>query len=416
MEVRPGYKQTEVGVIPEGWTIVTLENTSTSNGLIRGPFGGALKKSFFTGHGYKVYEQRNAIYKTHEIGDYYINLEKFKELERFRIRPGDYIVSCSGTIGCIYQIPSGAPDGVINQALLKISLNGEMVDDKYFLAIFQSESFQNRIKENSHGGAMQNLVGMDIFRKTQFQLPPKIEQEAIAEALSDADALIESVEQLIAKKRQIKQGAMQELLTGEIRLPGFEGEWEEKRLGDIAKIQRGASPRPIDSPIWFDSNSFIGWVRISDVTGSGMFLTGTSQRLSSLGIQHSRLVSAESLIMSICATVGRPIITKIDVCIHDGFVVFDNLDADHFFLFYILKWIEPNWTKHGQTGSQMNLNTGLINETIVKLPPRKEQSAIATILSDMDEEISALESKLAKTRQLKQGMMQELLTGRIRLI
>ena len=121
--------------------------------------------------------------------------------------------------------------------------------------------------------------------------------------------------------------------------------------------------------------------------------------------------------MSICATVGRPIITEIDTCIHDGFVVFENLCADKHLLYYILKSIEGDWSKHGQTGSQMNLNTGLINRTEVHLPPTTaEQTAIVAVLSDMDAEIVALEERLAKTRALKQGIMQDLLTGRVRLI
>ena len=190
-----------------------------------------------------------------------------------------------------------------------------------------------------------------------------------------------------------------------------------KRLGSIARIQRGASPRPIDSPVWFDEISAIGWVRISDVTRSGMFLHQTAQRLSPLGVQHSRPVSSGSLIMSICATVGRPIITSIDVCIHDGFVVLDDLQANQLFVYYVLSSIESEWSKHGQTGSQMNLNTELIKETKVLVPPKiVEQTAIATFLSDIDEEIAALEARFSKARQIKQGMMQELLTGKVRLV
>jgi type I restriction enzyme S subunit len=120
--------------------------------------------------------------------------------------------------------------------------------------------------------------------------------------------------------------------------------------------------------------------------------------------------------MRICATVGRPIITAVDVCIHDGFVVFDDLLADKLFMYYVLKSIEPEWSKYGQTGSQMNLNTGLITGTRVSLPPLAEQTTIATVLSDMDAEIAALEARREKTRALKQGMMQELLTGRTRLV
>ena len=114
---------------------------------------------------------------------------------------------------------------------------------------------------------------------------------------------------------------------------------------------------------------------------------------------------------------GRPIITKIETCIHDGFVVFESLTSDQLFLYYVLSHIEGDWSKHDQTGSQMNWNTALINRTVVQIPTvRSEQTAIATILSDMDTEIAALEAKLTKTRQLKQGMMAELLTGRTRLV
>ena len=189
-----------------------------------------------------------------------------------------------------------------------------------------------------------------------------------------------------------------------------------KRLGEIARIQRGASPRPIDSPAWFDENSSTGWVRISDVTSAGAYLNKTSQKLSALGVKNSRPVATGSLIMSICATVGRPIITQIDVCIHDGFVVFEDLAANRLFLYYVLKWIEPDWSKKGQTGSQMNLNTMLINGTQICVPPHDEQAAIANILSEIDDELSALESRREKTQALKKGMMQELLTGRTRLV
>jgi type I restriction enzyme S subunit len=122
--------------------------------------------------------------------------------------------------------------------------------------------------------------------------------------------------------------------------------------------------------------------------------------------------------MSICATVGRPIITDIDTCIHDGFVVFDDLTGttEHF-MYYVLTAIEDDWARHGQTGSQMNLNTALINRTEVLMPPTiEEQTAIASILTDMDTDIAALEAKVAKIGRLKQGMMQELLSGRIRLL
>jgi type I restriction enzyme S subunit len=146
-------------------------------------------------------------------------------------------------------------------------------------------------------------------------------------------------------------------------------------------------------------------------------LTTTTQKLSELGIQSSRYVEVGNLIMSICATVGRPILTQINVCIHDGFVVFRNPQIEINYLYYFLSFIEKDWSKNGQTGSQMNLNTSLIKATEIPIPPTKEeQTLIATILSDMDSEILFLQNKLSKARQLKQGMMQQLLTGKIRLV
>lgn len=121
--------------------------------------------------------------------------------------------------------------------------------------------------------------------------------------------------------------------------------------------------------------------------------------------------------MSICATVGKPIITAIETCIHDGFVVFEDLQVEQGFLYYALLAIEQDWARHGQSGSQMNLNTGLINRTEVAVPPNKEeQRAISQAFADMDADIAAIESRLNKARDLKQGMMQELLTGRVRLV
>jgi type I restriction enzyme, S subunit len=194
-------------------------------------------------------------------------------------------------------------------------------------------------------------------------------------------------------------------------------DWNATSLGSLARgIYRGASPRPIDSPIWFEESSLIGWVRISDVTQSGRYLLDTTQRLSAQGVRSSRFVPTGSLIMSICATVGRPIETRIDVCIHDGFVVFESPRAEQGFLYHVLKQLEPRWSSKGQTGSQMNLNTGLIKETLVPIPPTKaEQEAIAEALSDVDALIESLEQLLTKKRHLKQGAMQDLLTGKKRL-
>ena len=194
-------------------------------------------------------------------------------------------------------------------------------------------------------------------------------------------------------------------------------DWEVIPLSRTARrISRGASPRPIDSSEWFDARSSVGWVRISDVTRSHRFLEETSQRLSEAGIRNSRYVPSGSLIMSICATVGRPIETRIDTCIHDGFVVFDQPTVNQAFLYHVLADLEPTWSMRGQTGSQMNLNRGLINSRMVAIPSAiEEQSAISDVLSDVDALLGGLDRLIAKKRDLKQAAMQQLLTGKTRL-
>ena len=217
-QLNTGYKQTELGEIPRDWKLISLQNMAAPNGLVRGPFGGAIKKEHFTKTGYKVYEQRNAIYSNIEIGNYYIDQKKFDELTRFSVSSGDFIVSCSGTIGRIYQIPEKHPKGVINQALLKITLN-DSIDSKYFCHYFKWDIFQERITDGTQGGAMKNLVGMAEFKQSLMPLPTlKREQTAIANVLSDMDKDLEALQQRLHKTQQIKQGMMQELLTGKTRL------------------------------------------------------------------------------------------------------------------------------------------------------------------------------------------------------
>lgn len=418
MGVRPGYKRADVGVIPEEWACTKVRGIASTarNAIVGGPFGSDLVSNDYVDDGVPVIRGTNMSGQWVSGAFAFVTPKKAKSLDANLARPGDIVFTQRGTLGQVSLVPDTPFDSyLVSQSQMKLSVNREAADPLFFYYVFTSDDQQDLIR----GGTIQTGVphiNLGILRGIPVQLPPLPEQRAIAEALSDVDALLGALDRLIAKKRDLKQAAMQQLLTGQTRLPGFHGEWEVKRLGDIARIQRGASPRPIDSPVWFDENSSIGWVRISDVTRSGMFLRETTQRLSTLGVQHSRSVARGSLIMSICATVGRPVITEIDVCIHDGFVVFDNLLVEKQFVYYVLKWIEPDWSKHGQTGSQMNLNTGLIAGTHISVPPKPEQAAIAKVLGEMDAELAVLDQRSTKTGALKQAMMQELLTGRTRLV
>jgi len=193
--------------------------------------------------------------------------------------------------------------------------------------------------------------------------------------------------------------------------------WQRVRIGEIAEVTRGASPRPIASDRWFDNSSKVGWVRISDIGRSdGLLLKTTTQRLSADGIARSRYLPPGTLIMSIAATVGLPIITGIPACIHDGFVALQRLrGVDQRFLFYALKAQEDALKAAGQTGSQANVNTEIVNRLEILLPTESEQLRIAECLHDAEQATIKLKGLISKLEAVKQGMMQQLLMGESRL-
>ena len=194
-------------------------------------------------------------------------------------------------------------------------------------------------------------------------------------------------------------------------------DWRDTTIGALATVSRGASPRPIASTRWFDSKSDVRWVRIADVNRSdGRTLYETTQSLSPDGVVRSRLLEPGTLIMSIAATVGIPVITGVPACIHDGFVALEDLKADKRFLLYLLKASERRLREAGQSGSQMNVNTDIVRGLSVCIPSdRAEQECIAAAIWAVDDQIAGLDRLIAKKQAIKQGMVQQILDGKVRL-
>ena len=191
----------------------------------------------------------------------------------------------------------------------------------------------------------------------------------------------------------------------------YPSNWQETTIGKIARVRRGASPRPIDSPVWF-ADEGPGWIRIVDVTRSDGRLRSTEQRLSPQGAMRSVPVHPGQLIMSICATIGEPVVLDMEACIHDGFVVFDHYEelVDTQFFYHFLRFMTPGFRSVGQTGTQANLNTDIVNRTRILLPPLPQQHRIAEILDTIDEAIQKTEALIAKLKAMKQGLLHDLLT------
>ena len=337
---------------------------------------------------------------------------KYKRSEVF---PGDIIFSLRGNIGESCIIPSYIELANLTQGTARISVK-KGVSNIYIHYALQSEGIAKRIHAVSKGSTFRE-ISLEELRKIKIPIPPLLEQRKIAAILGTWDEAIAQVEALIAALKQRKKGLMQRLLTGKVRFPGFEGEWEEVELGEIATIRRGASPRPIKDPKWF-AESGRGWVRIADVTREPTrFLNETTQYLSPLGVEKSVQVDPGGLIMSIAATIGVPKIVNIPVCVHDGFVVIDEFEskASTDFLFHYLGFITASLANTGQPGTQKNINSALVRKIKVPGIVLAEKNKIAELLNHCDEEIVNLGFKREALTKQKKGLMQRLLTGQIRV-
>ncbi len=408
MELKRGFKQTVIGLIPEDWEIKPLGE------LFETQLGKMLDEQKNTGVRKPYLGNSSVQWGRIEVSSLATMRMGPKDLVKYRLSEGDLLVCEGGEVGRS-AIWSGDLEECYFQKALHRLRPKAAIDPRFVQAIFHSFAlrglFANYVTQTS-------IAHLPQDRLVQLLLPvPSLaEQNAIAGALADMDATIAGMTRLLVKKRALRSATWRRLLTGEVRLEGFTIPWVEKRLGEVATVVRGASPRPIADTRWFDQNSSVGWVRISDVVKGAMYLDRTTQRLSEDGISRSRRVERGSVIMSIAATVGRPTITRIDACIHDGFVVFEDAKIDASFLYFLLCFLEPGWSSRGQTGSQTNINTTIIKEETVFVPADpKEQAEIARVLMEMDEEIQRLEDRSAKFSALKQAMMQALLTGRVRL-
>ena len=253
--------------------------------------------------------------------------------------------------------------------------------------------------------------------EVQVGLPSLYEQCAIAEVLADVDGLLGALEALIAKNRAIKQAAMQQLLTGKTRLPGFSEAWETTTLGDIADIHSGATPNTQISANW---NGRIPWCTPSDITAMpGKYLCATERRVTEEGLAScaARLLPVGTLLLCSRATIGEIKIAASPVCTNQGFksLVCKN-NVSNQFLYYLLSTLKTQLIERAIGSTFLEIGRRDVASIELRVPTYVEQCQIAVALSDMDDEITPLERRRDKTLAIKQGMIQQLLSGRIRLV
>lgn len=417
VEMKSGYKMTEVGVIPEDWKV---KNVSESC-LIKARIGwqGLKKTEYMSSGDYLLitgtdFDNGQVNWRTCA----YVSKARYEQDSNIKIRPQDILISKDGTIGKVAYLGMIPKAGTLNSGIFVIRANDRKIDQVFLSKIFMSFYFEDFLNRLVAGSTINHLYQKD-FVKFCFPLPNSEEQAAIAAALSDVDSLISALTKKIEKKKAIKQGLMQQLLTGKKRLPGFCGDWIKKKVSSVSDILRGGSPRPIEN--YIVKSGGVNWIKIGDVDSSAKYIFRTNEQIIESGIQYSRFVHSGDLLLSNSMSFGRPYILKTEGCIHDGWLVIQNYGKyfDKEFLYYLLGSDEvlKQYKSLAAGSSVLNLNKDIVGKVVLYFPPSiSEQTAIANILSDCDSEIAALEEKRDKYKEIKQGMMQQLLTGKIRLI
>lgn len=384
-------KETSLGLLPNDWDVDILEH----------------HLKIQTGSRNTEDKQENGKYP------FFVRSSKIEHIDTYHYDCEAILTAGDGVgTGKVFHYINGKFDA---HQRVYILTEFEGIKGKYFYYYFR----ENFLKEVSKYTAKSSVdsVRRDMIAKMAVPIPKIEEQIAIAEALSDVDSLISSLQKLIEKKKAIKQGAMQELLTGKKRLPGFSTEWSKQQLGDICNIVNGGTPSTSIAEFW---NGKILWCTPTDITScSTKYIYTTESKITESGLKASSatLLPKGALLLCSRATIGEVRIAGNAICTNQGFkslVVHQNISNE--WLYYMVHVLKSNMLEKAIGSTFLEISKKDLAELDIIVPEVTEQKAIAQVLSDMDSEIEQLEKKLAKYQQIKRGMMQELLTGRIRLV
>lgn len=425
---RPGYRETSCGVLPDDWSVMPL------SALLHDFRGGApLRPDDFTRSGMKVLPKggvgwRGYLDVAEESFQYCSDAYAANHLrnivdQTFTIVVLRDLVPSGPTIGLMVQI-RGAATYLLAQGVYGFRVDERVAIPSYLVQLSQTRWYR-RLVNGIMVGSTQVHITNTAFKEAQIPVPPLPEQKAIAVVLSDVDALLGALDRLIAKKRDLKQAAMQQLLTGQTRLPGFSGKWETKRLGEVVgepllngvfnapgKKGRGCrlinvgdlyAPAPIDTSALELYDASKDDLRRFAVRNGDIFFTRSS--LTPDGIAHCNVYQS---------TGKEPVVFDCHIIrarANPGLV-------NPLFLFrYCVSAAARRYlVANAKTTTMTTIDQGVLKNLPIAIPPLPEQNAIAELLLNMDAELTALEQRRDKTRLLKQGMMQELLTGRTRLV
>jgi type I restriction enzyme S subunit len=392
MEVKKGYKKTEVGIIPEDWEVEPIKKIATIT----------------TGSKNTQDKVDDGLYP------FFVRSQVVERINSYSF-DGEAVLTAGDGVGTgkVFHYINGKFD--LHQRVYKISNFVDEVNGYYFYLFF-SNNFLKRIVSMTAKSSVDS-VRLEMIADMFVPIPSKQEQAAIAQVLSDTDELISSLEKLIEKKKQIKQGVMQQLLTGKKRLPGFSGKWEVKKLGEIAEIKDGThqTPNYVEDGIPFYS--------VENITDNNFSHTKFITLEEHNKLTKTYKIEKGDILMTRIGSIGD--CKLIDWDVEASFYVslaLLKIKKGYYnkFIYHLIK--SYNFQKEIELKSlpwavPKKINLGAISSIEIKLPSDIiEQEKIAEIIGNIASEIESLEQKLNKYKLIKQGMMENLLTGKIRLV
>ena len=402
-QVQRGYQQTDFGTFPDDWQSVTLASTAsrTQNAIVGGPFGSDLVSADYTINGVPVIRGQN-MGRKYVGGEFaFVSATKAKSLTANCASAADLIFTQRGTLGQVSIVPDGAFERyVVSQSQMKLSVNNQRFDPEYLYYYFSSPVGQSQVIDSAIQTGVPH-TNLGILRQYRLPVPTRLsEQKAISQALRNIDDLIASLDALITKKRDIKRGAMQQLLTGKRRLPGYSGEWKEWRYKNFVRHHAGNSFL-IKGRL--DNTGLHGRFKAFSASGQDVWVdefehTGDAIIVSAVGSRCGKCFAARGHWSAIANTH----VLWIDEAIANKDFIFRFFDDESF------------WIKGGSGQPFVKFRDSFDRDVL--LPSICEQQEIVMTLQVLDDELTALITMRDKNMLIRQGMMQQLLTGRIRLI
>lgn len=320
-------------------------------------------------------------------------------------KPGDILMSVRAPVG---DVAINNVEACIGRGLAAIRAKENISEQQFLFQVLQY--LKDELNKKAQGSTFTAINGPSL-KKIQIKLPPLFEQKKIAEILGSVDDEMTKIEEIISATEKLKSGLMRRM---------FSGEGVNTKLGEIASIVRGGSPRPIEDYIT-DEPEGLNWLKIGDIEQGAKYITHTSQKIKPAGLKKTTMVHSGDFILSNSMSFGRPYIMKIDACIHDGWLAFKDVKTnliDSEFLYYLLssELLQKNFTAVAAGSGVKNLKRESVSNIVVKLPPLDKQKEITRILSSIDDKVTVHKKIRSNLFLLKKGLMQDLLTGKVRTI